>query len=371
MTAPTPSDFATYRRRRVSHDLYARALIGPPFYLVGSLLIWLAGEFPPRMAVFLLCTAAVFGLLWELRRRNRLPPDESALPRWEARQWALVLIGYAVWALLVALLGVAEQVATVPVLIALLATAAFAAAGAATFTSALWRQRQFMLLLASPFVLVWMPFYPELRIYAWVLLIYLLYCLLLGRRLHTEYETHIRLEHELQVSRAEVEALARTDALTGLWNRREYETIFAAAWQRRSRNISPLSLIILDLDDFKQVNDRHGHHAGDLCLRHAANLLRRHFRRSNDSVARIGGEEFAVVLPDTERAEAVQLAEDFRCDLERTPCLTAAGAIAITASIGVGEINMAQDASPDASFARIDKACYEAKQGGRNAVVKV
>ena len=179
----------------------------------------------------------------------------------------------------------------------------------------------------------------------------------------------IELEHALLVSRAEVQALARTDALTGLANRHEYVSRLNWAWLSAQRNKSPLVMAVIDLDHFKVVNDLHGHLAGDACLKHVAGLLRHHFRRADDFVARIGGEEFVAILPSTTIEIGQRMCEEFRLALDASTINFEDRAIKLTASIGVGNVALSAEIKPDVSFARIDAATYQAKARGRNQTV--
>jgi diguanylate cyclase (GGDEF)-like protein len=158
-------------------------------------------------------------------------------------------------------------------------------------------------------------------------------------------------------------ALAQRDGLTGLANRR---TLLAHAQRERVRALryqQPVSLVMLDLDLFKQLNDSHGHAAGDRALKHVAELCRQLLRES-DVAGRIGGEEFALVLANTDAAGALQLAERLRERLagSATPDWPAGG---LTASFGVAQ-HQASDATLEIWFARADQALYVAKHGGRN-----
>jgi diguanylate cyclase (GGDEF)-like protein len=158
-------------------------------------------------------------------------------------------------------------------------------------------------------------------------------------------------------------ALAQRDGLTGLANRR---TLLAHTQRERVRAMryqQPVSLVMLDLDLFKQLNDSHGHAAGDRALKHVAELCRQLLRES-DVAGRIGGEEFALVLANTDAAGALQLAERLRERLagSATPDCPAGG---LTASFGVAQ-HQASDATLEIWFARADQALYAAKHGGRN-----
>jgi diguanylate cyclase (GGDEF)-like protein len=163
-----------------------------------------------------------------------------------------------------------------------------------------------------------------------------------------------------------VERQAVTDGLTELANRRQLDEALANEIGRVERFGGSLALIYADLDDFKAVNDRHGHQAGDDVLRAFADVLRRTVREI-DLPARHGGEEFAVLAPETDIEGALRLAERIREELASAPVETTAGPIAVTASFGVSSF----PAEPSAAelFAAADRALYEAKRAGKNRVV--
>ena len=154
---------------------------------------------------------------------------------------------------------------------------------------------------------------------------------------------------------------ALTDPLTGLRNRRHFEIVLQASEKRHAAAGSPYSLMVIDIDHFKQLNDRHGHDAGDDILRLVADTLRLRSRQT-DCVARWGGEEFALLLPGTELGLATALANDIRGAVS-----TARPSVeGLSVSIGVGEIGPGETAA--ALFRRVDAALYRAKANGRNRV---
>jgi diguanylate cyclase (GGDEF)-like protein len=164
-----------------------------------------------------------------------------------------------------------------------------------------------------------------------------------------------------------VERQANTDGLTELPNRRHFEEALEAEISRAERFGGELALVLGDLDDFKQVNDRYGHQAGDDVLRTFAGILRETVREI-DLPARYGGEEFAVLLPQTDIEGAHNLAERLRRALASRPMTTQPGSlVAVTASFGVASFPEA--ATPAALFAAADDALYEAKHAGKNCVV--
>lgn len=159
---------------------------------------------------------------------------------------------------------------------------------------------------------------------------------------------------------------AEHDMLTGLLNRRGFWPILRMTLQRRRGR--HCTLCILDIDHFKRVNDEHGHDAGDQVLRHVSALLVQD-SRSSDTVARIGGEEFAILLPDTSSPAAHKMLEHLRQTIAGQPCELADGSrLGITISIGIAGTDTAND-GPDTLLAKADEAMYLAKRQGRNRTV--
>ena len=171
---------------------------------------------------------------------------------------------------------------------------------------------------------------------------------------------------ELKTAETKLVEMATQDFLTGLLNRRETFRRLDEELQRSRRLAVPFSVLLLDLDHFKQVNDSHGHSAGDLVLQTAASVLRRGVR-PYDLCCRHGGEEFLVVLPETALTGAAGIAERLRSDIEQQVISLPDGqTLQVTASIGAAAL--AGDETIDQLIIRADEAMYQAKQGGRNRV---
>ncbi len=166
---------------------------------------------------------------------------------------------------------------------------------------------------------------------------------------------------------ARLEVLAHTDPLTQVLNRRALTVRLSSEMERAKRYDSVITLLMLDLDHFKGINDTAGHLVGDDVLREVAGLLQESVR-SVDMVARYGGEEFVVVLPETGQVGAVKFAERTRERMERTAFTPAHGGVRLTASIGVASYPAPDVVSVDDLFARADEALYRAKDAGRNKV---
>lgn len=168
--------------------------------------------------------------------------------------------------------------------------------------------------------------------------------------------TNIRLEQ----ANEKLEELSTVDELTGVSNRRHFDQALADEWERAARAGAPLALVMLDLDAFKELNDTHGHQAGDECLRAVGRLLRDALRGSGDVVARYGGEEFAIIFPGTTAEAAAIVAERLRLRIESTGSLTA--------SFGVAAEVPRHGVDPHVLVARADHALYAAKNAGKNCV---
>jgi two-component system, cell cycle response regulator len=161
--------------------------------------------------------------------------------------------------------------------------------------------------------------------------------------------------------------LAVVDSLTGLNNRRYFETHFSTLVEHASNHGRPLSVMILDIDHFKSVNDTYGHDSGDKVLKVFAERVRRVIRNA-DFLCRLGGEEFVVIMPDTPLNVAERIAERVRATIEkdRFPIVEEGRTIVVTVSIGIAE--RGSDSEPDGIFRRADRALYRSKSGGRNRV---
>lgn len=171
---------------------------------------------------------------------------------------------------------------------------------------------------------------------------------------------------ELMQQKEAAEALARTDVLTGLANRRAFDEAVQREIRRAVRYGEPLALILTDIDRFKAINDTYGHHAGDQVLVNFAHTLRAAVREV-DLVGRWGGEEFVILMPGTALEEARQAAERMRQAMATAPACCGEAAYAYTASFGVAAVTTAMPTLDDL-LRRADQALYRAKENGRNRV---
>ena len=192
-----------------------------------------------------------------------------------------------------------------------------------------------------------------------------------SERLHLEIQQREAAQQELSQLNQELSALSEMDGLTGIANRRRFDEFYLQEWSRAKRAKEPLTLLMIDIDYFKQYNDTYGHITGDEMIIHIASLISQNVKRTSDLVARYGGDEFIVLLSNTDELGALKVASGIRSMLsgaclphERSPL----GGVA-TLSIGMSTC------IPDAAISlaehiqSVDAALYEAKQAGRNRIV--
>jgi two-component system, cell cycle response regulator len=179
----------------------------------------------------------------------------------------------------------------------------------------------------------------------------------------------LMLEHSLKTALGDREQMAMTDVLTGAFNRRYLLQHLSHELRRAHRSRSELSVLVLDFDNFSQVNNHFGHAAGDATLTELAKRIKTHLPRSGDWFARLGGDEFVVVLPHTDTAGAGILAEKLLRAVDATPLYTRAGPVRMTVSIGASGLSAITDrdsATPETLLELADQCLYRSKRAGRN-----
>ncbi len=173
---------------------------------------------------------------------------------------------------------------------------------------------------------------------------------------------------ELETVNEQLRIVSITDGLTGLYNRHHFDDMLRTTYNRAYRERTSLSVLLVDIDHFKQINDAHGHNFGDLCLSAMGSIIKDCLRRPLDMAARYGGEEFVILLPDTELPGALHIAETLRKTIESTTVKDHDTAPNMTASIGVAAEIPAQPDQHETLLHRADQLLYKAKHGGRNCV---
>lgn len=349
-------------------DTYQRALTGGPFYAASWLLVGIYGDAFTRapMISWGLLLAFIGLTIW--RFLHRPLPDGAqapALSRWLRLHWGIVLFttalwgGLFCWATLDSGFGPAR-------ITALLFTLGLATAIAHAFSMRRGFAFAGIALLCVPgLFLLWSD--PADRPNGLMVTIYLVYVMISLLRSYAEYQQRLDLDQELRSQRDLFSRQSRIDPLTELANRRQFADVLEAATERTRRS-EPLTLLLLDIDHFKQVNDTYGHAIGDACLLAIAARLKSSFNEPGDLAARVGGEEFGVVLEGQDLATAMQRAERFRQSLVEDPVAPDGIVLVMTASIGIAEFDSNLHQDDDALYHAADSAVYRAKAAGRNRV---
>jgi len=351
-------------------DTYQRALTGGAFYLMAWFIVGIYGRAFERapLASWLLAMAFAGLALARFFHRPLHEGDAAACIRWLYVHWTIVVLATLVWGLAFcwALLDDGFQGARTA---ALLATLGLATAVAHAFSM----RRGFALtgiamLYGPSLVLLWSK--PADRAIALVMLVYLVYVLISLVRSHAEYQQRLNLDQELRDQRDLFAEQSKIDPLTELANRRHFSDVLALAATRTLRSGEPLTLLVLDLDHFKKINDTHGHAIGDACLIAIAGRLDNAFNFEGELPARLGGVEFGVVLGGQDLETATERAERFREDLHRHPIALEGIVLGMTASIGLAQFDKARHRDVDELYSAADRAVYRAKAEGRNRVCR-
>ncbi len=349
-------------------DTYQLALIGGTFYLVAWLVVGIYGGAFARapLASWVLVLAFVGLAIARFLHRPLRDADVVARLLWLRRHWGIVVLttalwgGVFCWAMLDPGFGRARTAA-------LLSTLGLATAIAHSFNM----RRGFAftgigLLYLPGLFLLWGS--PADRPTALVMSVYLVYVVISLLRSHAEYQQRLDLDQELRDQRDLFAQQSLIDPLTELANRRHFSDVLATAATRANDSGKPLTLLLLDLDHFKKINDTHGHAIGDACLVVFARRLQTGFSGEGDLAARLGGEEFGVVLDGQDLATAWERAERFRNKLVEHPIELDGIVLAMTASIGVVEFDGTLHRDLDELYRAADSAVYRAKATGRNRV---
>ncbi|MGE0809692.1 MAG: diguanylate cyclase [Immundisolibacter sp.] len=361
-----PDASSTAQLRRQVVDLYRRGALPPLLSLLCACglagLLWPDLSVPKVVAWLGVHGAVSVGRGWLARRFTRQRVAETRLAQWRTYYVNSALVAGLAWGigsvLLVAGSGPKQQLLTWLVLVAavLVEFAPLARLG---------RAFGWLLIatLTAPLALSLLG--PQAApAAAGGLLLLAFSSALAGAELYRTYTDGILLQVEFA-------RLARFDQLTGLANRRHFDETLAGEWQRALRQGGEVALIIFDVDHFKRYNDHFGHPAGDTCLRRLAAAARDLVHRPSDLVVRMGGEEFAVLLPQTPASGATAIADMLRLAIEnlRLPHASAAGQPFVTISVGVASLRPDSGLHFDDLVKAADAALYQAKAAGRNRVM--
>jgi len=346
-------------------DTRQRIALGGLFYLAGWALI---ATYAPVYSQHPLAGTLIFAgflvlavLRWVIR-----PPVEDARARrnWLDVQWLIVGATALLWG---GVLGwtLADPAFEPARTAALLGTVAYVTAAAHTFSMRRGRALACIAVMYLPALyFLWRD--PSQRASAVAISVYLAYVVLALVSSHAEYQRRLDIDGELRLQRDRDEHLSRVDSLTQLDNRRHFSHVLDRLAAEAREGGRALSLLLLDLDHFKRINDELGHAAGDACLARFSERMVREFGAHPSHLARLGGEEFAVLLSGFTERSAIELAEKFRRGLTDDPLRLREGRPDIRVSIGVATFDKKHHANNDALYRAADRALYRAKSEGRD-----
>ncbi len=363
-----PERHKAYRLRRLAADLYQRSQIGPLFYILGVALICLPDALLQQRYDIYLPVITVFVVMMWLRKANKAPaaPKAGQFKAWYLSHWLLIGTGSMLWGLFaLVILSFNQQVSAASVLVVYLCTIAYGSASVQAYALDLKLNLINIFLLFAP-VALWSGFSSQGWQTALTLLLFSVYLFAAAKRAATEYQQQIQVEYDLYCSETELRRLTLVDELTGLFNRRHFNDVIEEEWPRAKRQQEHLTLVIADLDHFKQINDLHGHPVGDECLVLFSSLLQSYFSQEQGQLMRLGGEEFILVLPGKKASEALRRIEELMGLITAQSFHCSAGELKLSASFGIASADFSVDANWSDTLKRADAALYQAKAAGRN-----
>jgi diguanylate cyclase (GGDEF)-like protein len=367
--SPASGSVALQVRSDRLHLLFRQSFLATFGSVGGALaLSWLQQDLGNHAVIapwlFTLCLAGIvrLGLFWAY---HRSAPHNRTPARWEGVYWVTLVFTAGAWGIGAFLLMSRDD------LLSQVITLFFAIGMAGSAISAYSAYRS-MTLAAIGLVLLpttlWLLSQAgsEQRLLAVATLAFSIFVMRATRELSDALQSLLRLRRELEIQHRIASDAARTDELTGLNNLRAFKEQADAMFAYTRRHGLPLCALMLDIDHFKQINDSHGHAAGDRVLNAVATRLEANLRES-DLCGRLGGEEFAVLLPGADLQEALPIAEKLRLAIESILLPLNDRTLNVTISIGVAEAGVA---CPDATtlLTQADAAMYHAKSNGRNRV---
>ena len=366
MTARLKAQF----RERLSQDLIERSIPGIAVYIALWSIIIFTTDFhrtQPEIAypcwlAFLFCS--ILRLAYQASHHHIFhfsPPLDSLFFN------ITVMLPAALWSALFTYFIVQPTHSTMKLLM-VITTAGLCSGGVNSYAPHRLLAGAYMLIIMVPGCIGLYILRPREIALVYLMMTYGGFTLLLLLRANREYWAALVNEAALAEKSRQLEGMARTDGLTGVYNRRYFNRMLELEWKRASREKRPLTLIMLDIDHFKQINDDFGHLAGDDYLKGIAAILTSSFKRCTDIIARYGGEEFVLLLPGTPLEDAAILAESLRQEIAAQRLKSGGAILRATVSLGVASSVPDYRTPAEDLMGRADQALYEAKNEGRNQV---
>lgn len=355
-------------QRRVDFDFVKRAKLGSGVYMVLWPTLMVANNFHNIMPVFSWSMVAGFigvGLFRLYLVVNAQHIYRTKRQFWRTAQNIAVCTHAILWSLLFYLVNHHPDFAPLATPINI-STAGIASSASIALIPKKRLTQLYVSILLLPTALASLLHLPLWHL-GLIVLVFWGYLVILNGRIHREYMRAFKIEWSLQEKQQELRNLSETDFLTQTYNRLFFNDCIEQQWHSAKRHQQPIALLMIDLDHFKEINDYHGHLFGDECLAYTASVIRKVVQRRSDLVVRYGGEEFSVILPNTDKESAANLAEQIRLSLAENQFQCDDAKTTITASIGVCAM-LPIDNDYKSLVQHADDALYQAKRNGRNAV---
>ncbi|HYD93858.1 MAG TPA: GGDEF domain-containing protein [Noviherbaspirillum sp.] len=356
-------------RGRVLFDLGSQNLISLVLYPVLWLVLMLHADLARRDPLFFWANLVVLILSTVLRYRVHLRMRECAYsdaPVVERMLVGAVLLNAAHWAVMTVWALVDPALHSIRIAMLLVGTGMIGSGTFAVVFNTTLRV-MFPAILAVPAgITLLLSENPDERVWGALCLVFLAYILAAGRKRQQDYYKAVGTAMLLEQRTKELEQISFTDAVTGLRNRSYFDAHFELEWRRAHRQQYPLSLLMIDVDHFKAINDRFGHPAGDRCLAALGLCIARARRRAGDILARFGGDEFVILLANADEPAAERIAAALGHEVRRLAVHEQGEPIPLTISVGVATMIPSDPAHARELLALADAALYEAKQSGRN-----
>ncbi|MDP5032773.1 MAG: GGDEF domain-containing protein [Paraglaciecola sp.] len=286
--------------------------------------------------------------------------------RWMLLHYGLLLTHGAFWSVLFTLAIIDERFSVL--LLALVMFIAIIAGGAvASFRAKFLVPQLYVAIMLVP-AMIFSMLKPELNGICWIIMLHWFFLISFGYRLNKDYRNAYKQELDLQVQKQNLDLLSKTDSLTKIYNRQYFTDCFEYQWKLAIRNESVIALLMIDVDDFRGISLKHGPVFGDKCLVHVADIIRDSVKRVTDLVVRYGGEQFVVILTETQADVAQKLAEQIRQNILSKDFVHADHTQFLSATIGVGVIKPKQFSSSTLLIQKAEIALYQAKVKGQNRV---
>lgn len=356
-------------QRRADFDFIKRALPGVYLYLFAWPLIFVSTGFYQQRPIESSAFGILFTLVCVLRLlHGRLTATyyEQHYTLWNGSLTTLCLIHAATWGGLFYLVNLSPAYAELSVMVNLV-TAGIASASVQSLVPKFRLTRWYISLLLLPLCVGAALAGEDLQL-CFIVFMFWLYLMFVGKRYHQEYVRAFKIEKSLSEKQVELHRLNRSDPLTQCYNRRCFNEQIELYWQQSKKGQTELSLVMLDIDHFKRINDEYGHPTGDQCLKHFVNVMTEVAIQFDAELYRYGGEEFAILMPDQSESRATQFAEKAREALPQQPLETSQRSISMTLSAGVCSVIPDQTMSIETLIELADQALYGAKSAGRNRV---